>query len=357
MSLDSPHWIVVGRLWDGSAAAPGEHVALALVAEPVSGQLRVKIDAPFHGDPTPPGPPGHTPGLWDFEVVELFLFGDDGRYLELEFGPHGHHLALELHGVRTVVRQVPGISYRSEVSGGRWRGEAEVDGALIPDGATRWNAHAIHGVGAARRYLSAHPARGQRPDFHRPDVSAPLDPAIVRALYLTAPAIRFMGQRIPLEAESVHSFGVDVTAEDLEALARLPRLARLSLNATHTTDELLALVGRLGGLEFLDLACTGITDAGLAHIGRLTGLKQLILKDNALTEAALPHLAPLTGLEMLHLGSMRLGDRGLELLGEFRALELLILGRPGLSREALQALMRRLPDCEFVVRGVSLPAP
>ena len=33
-------------------------------------------------------------GLWDYEVVELFLLNSDTEeYLELEFGPHGHYLA------------------------------------------------------------------------------------------------------------------------------------------------------------------------------------------------------------------------------------------------------------------------
>lgn len=174
--------IVITHLWDGSPADPAEHVALELLAAPARERLQIAIDAPFHADPPPPDAIGHTPGLWNFEVVELFLFGADSRYLELEFGPHGHHLVLELHGVRTPVREVPQLHYRSELAHDRWRGSAEIPAALLPPGVARWNAHAIHGLGHARRYLSAIPAGGEKPDFHRLDVPAPLDPALAHAL-------------------------------------------------------------------------------------------------------------------------------------------------------------------------------
>ncbi|HEY8377176.1 MAG TPA: hypothetical protein VIK91_11835 [Nannocystis sp.] len=174
--------ITITRLWDGSPALLGEHVTLELVAAPERRCLQIAIDAPFHGDPPPPGPPGHTPGLWNFEVVELFLFGDGARYLELEFGPHGHHLVLELHGVRTPVREVSRLAYRSERFGDRWRGAADVPFTLLPPGLSRCNAHAIHGLGDARRYLSAIPAGGDRPDFHRLDAAAALDIELLQAL-------------------------------------------------------------------------------------------------------------------------------------------------------------------------------
>lgn len=61
--------------------------------------LNIAIAAPFFNDPLPPTPPGSTEGLWNFEVVEVFVARDDddpnaSPYLELEFGPHGHYLAL-----------------------------------------------------------------------------------------------------------------------------------------------------------------------------------------------------------------------------------------------------------------------
>ncbi|MFZ6183993.1 hypothetical protein [Nannocystis pusilla] len=174
--------LVIDRLWDGSASAPSERIILDLHAR--AGALEIAVDAPFHGDPAPPFAPGSTPGLWNFEVVELFLHAPDDRYLELELGPHGHTLALQLHGVRNLVATVDVAFVAEPPANGRWRGRAVVSPDLLPPGLARWNAHAIHGQGEARRYLSAIPAAGARPDFHRPDVTAPLDPALLRELSL-----------------------------------------------------------------------------------------------------------------------------------------------------------------------------
>ncbi len=60
--------------------------------------MEVKITAPYFGNPAPSGPKGAFMKLWEFEVVEAFFLGDEDRYLELEFGPHGHHQILILKG-------------------------------------------------------------------------------------------------------------------------------------------------------------------------------------------------------------------------------------------------------------------
>lgn len=134
--------------------------------------LRITVDAPYHGDPPPAGPPGPTDGLWDFEVVELFVVGaadDEGRprYTEIELSPHGHHLVLELAGERNIVRRLLPLEYRAVVDGKRWSGEAILEGRFLPPPPYRGNAFAIHGRGAGRRYLAATPVPGERPDFHR----------------------------------------------------------------------------------------------------------------------------------------------------------------------------------------------
>jgi hypothetical protein len=172
--------IVVDHLWDGTPATPAERITLDLRAR--HGALELEIDAPFHGDPPPLPAPGRVPGLWNFEVVELFLHAPADRYLEIELGPRGHWLALQLQGVRNVVDAHVTIAFVAELDSHRWRGRATIPAAILPPGLGRWNAHAIHGQGEARRYLSALPARGARPDFHRPDVTAALDPALLRDL-------------------------------------------------------------------------------------------------------------------------------------------------------------------------------
>jgi hypothetical protein len=167
----------VGGTWDGVPVADGERVRVTLALE--ASHLRLAVDAPFHADPPPPGPPGPTPGLWEHEVVEVFVAGDGPPdavpYTEVELGPGGHHLALRFRGVRRRVEEglLP-VELATAVSGGRWRAEARLPLACLPPPPWRAAAFALHGAGADRRYLSSLPLPGPRPDFHQPHLYPPL---------------------------------------------------------------------------------------------------------------------------------------------------------------------------------------
>ena len=156
---------VIRQLWNGESATPGEHLTLSARLEPQ--RLVIEVDAPFHDDPPPAAPRGRCDGLWEFEVVELFLVGEGERYLEIELGPHGHYLLLELCGPRRVVRSDLACTYDVSRRGARWSGRAEIRIDLVPPGLRCWNAFAIHGRGSDRRYLAAHALPGTHPDFHR----------------------------------------------------------------------------------------------------------------------------------------------------------------------------------------------
>ena len=133
------------------------------------GHLTVNIDAPFHGDPPPDHEPGRAWKLWEHEVVELFLVGDDGHYLEAEFGPHGHWLILSLDGIRSIANSgIKPKSYECTIRDNRWTASAVLSRNVLPRPITRMNAFAIHGVGSERRYLSYGPLPGDSPDFHQP---------------------------------------------------------------------------------------------------------------------------------------------------------------------------------------------
>ncbi len=155
----------IASTWDGQPLPPGERATVS--ARFADGAFRVEVDAPYAGDPAPTAPPGPTPRLWDYEVVELFVLGDAGHYTEIELGPHGHHLVLQLAGRRQVVAEGLPLRYESRVAGGRFRGVAWLDLGLLPPAPHRANACAIRGVGEARRYMSACPMPGEAPDFHR----------------------------------------------------------------------------------------------------------------------------------------------------------------------------------------------
>lgn len=138
--------------------------------------LVVRVDAPFHDDPPPAAPPGPTRALWEHEVVELFVAGPDDHYLEIELGPHGHHLVLWLEGVRRPAQERLPLALEVAREGGRWTATARTD-ARVPLPAPPWrvNAYAIHGVGAERRYLAHAPVPGSQPDFHRLERFVPWD--------------------------------------------------------------------------------------------------------------------------------------------------------------------------------------
>lgn len=163
--------LVVGRTWDGHLLPPDARTSLRLGW--AGDDLRIEVDAPYSGDPPPPGPPGPLEGLWEHEVVELFVLGPGDRYTEIELGPHGHHLVLQLEGVRNAVARALPIAFAARLEGARWRGEATIGRAWLPERPIRCNAYRIHGAASLRRYEAMVAVPGDRPDFHRPDRFAP----------------------------------------------------------------------------------------------------------------------------------------------------------------------------------------
>lgn len=162
----------IASTWDGKPIGADEQVwvRLGLTAR----DLRIAVRAPFHGDPAPPGEPGATDRLWEHEVVEIFIAGiagDDGAvpYTEIELSPWGHHLVLQLRGVRRVVASGLPLDFQPLRQGDGWLGAARLERALLPPPPWRVNAFAIHGTGDERRYLAATALPGPPPDFHQPE--------------------------------------------------------------------------------------------------------------------------------------------------------------------------------------------
>jgi hypothetical protein len=156
--------LLVRHTFDGARLGPDEAISLRLSGLPES--LLLEIEAPFHGDPQPPNEVGSTPGLWDFEVAELFISGPGEDYTEIEVGPQGHYLALRLSGVRNPIEEGLPLHVETAITGSRWRGRVHIPREILPVGPHRINAYGIHGQGGARRYLAAFPTGGDVPDFH-----------------------------------------------------------------------------------------------------------------------------------------------------------------------------------------------
>jgi len=149
----------------------GEDETVRLTLSQCEGGVLCTIEAPFHGDPPPDGPPGSRWELWEHEVVELFIVGegDPTPYTEIEVGPYGHYLVLKLCGERNVVERELPLSVQCKRTAVRWSGRFLIPFDYLPTGTLRLNGYAIHGVGTARRYLVATTLGGNEPDFHRVD--------------------------------------------------------------------------------------------------------------------------------------------------------------------------------------------
>lgn len=164
--------LVIDKLWDETPIH--ERMRTKVGYKRTKDGVKIRIDAPFYDDPAPEAPIGRLGRLWQYEVVELFLVGPDGHYIELEFGPHGHWLGLAFSAPRALSRDDLSIDFRSlehriDRSGvKRWTAEG-----WIADGPTKQpivsaNAFAIHGIGASRTCEIAFPLPGREPNFHQP---------------------------------------------------------------------------------------------------------------------------------------------------------------------------------------------
>ncbi len=183
--MPASHIAEIGFTWDGQPVPASERARLTLQPPHASGGrpgvLTVQVEAPFFGDPPPKSPSGPTDladALWEHEVVELFVAGlapagEPTPYLEVELGPHGHSLVLQLSGVRNPVESGLVVPWTATIEGDRWRGMAEIPLGMLPMRPARFNAYAIHGTGEARRYLAMTPVPGPAPDFHRLECFAP----------------------------------------------------------------------------------------------------------------------------------------------------------------------------------------
>ena len=175
--------LVIDSTWDGEVIGPDERVSLAL--ELGDAALVLDVDAPFHGDPAPPGVPGSCDGLWEFEVAELFLLGAEQHYLEIELGPFGHYLALSLHGATDEVREqimpinrkyplkklLPTVRYFSQMHGRMLTLEyiliANVNDSLTQARALAKIAHDLHAHVNLIPYNKVEGLEWKRPDLAR----------------------------------------------------------------------------------------------------------------------------------------------------------------------------------------------
>lgn len=188
--------IEFSNLWDGSA--PHSTVFDSQIGKSAysikfsfdinSGSMIIDVDAPFFNDPPPTFPPGRMEGLWDHEVVEIFLapgvlFEDveSSPYLEIEIGPFGHYYLCMFPSQGDFYNKndeidldrVPRVLV--DHTRMRWSASLSIPSYLLPEPDCKddlsicWmmNACAIHGQTNSRVHHSYSPVLGKKPNFHQ----------------------------------------------------------------------------------------------------------------------------------------------------------------------------------------------
>jgi hypothetical protein len=157
----------IERYWDGARCGlPHLHGRVELAARDDGIELVASL--PHQPEPRiPNAPPGaRVPNLWEYDVVECFLVGAGGRYLEVELGAGGHFLVLSFSAPR--VRSDAhehlelDVDFTSDARG--WKSRALLDWSLVPTPVEALNAYVI----ARGVHLAYEPLPGAGPDFHVP---------------------------------------------------------------------------------------------------------------------------------------------------------------------------------------------
>ena len=162
----------ITREWNGTPIENPLHW-VTMDVELTEEGLHIDVSSLCYADDVPltdPDPEKGTWGLWDYEVVELFLVDDKGHYTEIEVGPHGHHLVLQLDGPRSIVcKEIP-MRWKSTIQEAHWVGNGFLSKEWLPENIVRCNAFAIRNLSAGtRQYCSLSPLPGAQPDFHQPE--------------------------------------------------------------------------------------------------------------------------------------------------------------------------------------------
>lgn len=160
--------LAIERAWNGEPCTDARlHGEVGLSLRP--GGLEIRAGLPHQQRPRVPAAPPHTrvADLYEYDVVECFLVGEGGRYLEVELGAGGHFLVLSFEAPRVLADAHEDLepSLRFERGNDRWRATLLVPEGLLPSGVCAVNAFVI----AGGHHLAWHPLPGPgAPDFHQP---------------------------------------------------------------------------------------------------------------------------------------------------------------------------------------------
>lgn len=146
--------------------------------------------------------------------------------------------------------------------------------------------------------------------------------------------------------------GSRIGRRDIELLAGLPNLERLSLAESRPSDGTFDHIKHLQGLRQLDLTAMPIGNAEVRRLSDLTRLEVLSLSDTRITNRALSYLKELPKLSELALANTRIGDEGIAHLEAITTLKKLNLGNVRVSPQGILRLRKALPNAAMEGSGV-----
>lgn len=159
----------VDRMWNGDPCGDESLHAEIWIMKKETG-LEVRVHAPQLPNQRVPNAPHDTrvDGLWEYDAVELFFVGDDGKYTEVELGPGGNYLILSFDGVRQRSNDWEGreFDHRSSTSTpGTWQSVIQLPWDVLPGRITKMNTF----LSMDGKLLAWNAVPGSEPDFHQPD--------------------------------------------------------------------------------------------------------------------------------------------------------------------------------------------
>jgi len=173
MTLVVPHApellrLEIERLWNGAAAPdPRRRGRVDLSAWESGLRVEARLEGPGPSR-VPDAPVGtRVADLWHYDVLECFLAGAEGDYVEVELGAGGHFLVLSFEGPRQLrdAREQLALEVDHERDSQGWRTAITLPWRCVPEPLCALDAFAIIG----ETHLAFSPMPGIEPDFHQPD--------------------------------------------------------------------------------------------------------------------------------------------------------------------------------------------
>ena len=151
--------------------------------------------------------------------------------------------------------------------------------------------------------------------------------------------VRAIGGTARLAEGYVSLRGVPLNELAVAAVARIPGLRVLDLEATELGDGAMGVLGGVGTLEELTLNGTQVSDAGLARLGALRGLKRLRLDNTYVEGMAFAGWPAGAALEELHLLGAPVGDGAMDGVARLSKLRRLVLAESDVTGAGLGKLV------------------